>query len=511
MAYYKDNFVLVANGNTGDGDNPFGKIFRLDIVSLKSKGVRSQNLASDKDSYLCFNLTGGVFDRGRYIELMKRDSYFNGDYKFYVVAINLYEPVLKDKYQLALFLANLIGIILTKEGGIGDTCKRLAQNLQQGAVLYTILPLPIPNGSHYWKVQELFYALHHTGRWSWSGDIGSLILHLRCGLLNFWVTHSVLHRSGKVPRLLDKMNVHVAGSLRRVVARKTPLKELRYLQRFLLSILTVEKGHISFSEILHVLLHTEVYGSLSLRERAIMTVGYSIWSCFYSFYCAQHLDSGCEQRMNIYKCACSQHSQLCYTYTWGIVCQPEENNICLDCVWARTVGTQYILTMLHILWREFTFLAVFKFSRIVFFLYFYFLLAEACESFSIAVWYSILIGVHECVSRKVRSVALSCDAEGTFRSNVFFKDEVSNPLASTFMGLPSRHLAAASELFSMGNDTVILGGGYWLFDRGKWSASILWLSHSKSWSCPSTSKDFDKTIKAHVQQRGTKGATDVEA
>ncbi|XP_026457312.1 uncharacterized protein LOC113358025 [Papaver somniferum] len=40
----------------------------------------------------------------------------------------------------------------------------------------------------------------------------------------------------------------------------------------------------------------------------------------------------------------------------------------------------------------------------------------------------------------------------------------------------------------MGNDTVIFGGGgYWLFDRGKWCDSILWLSDSKSWNYTSTS------------------------
>lgn len=63
--------------------------------------------------------------------------------------------------------------------------------------------------------------------------------------------------------------------------------------------------------------------------------------------------------------------------------------------------------VLHILLKEFTFLAVFMFSRIVFFLYFYYLISEACESFSIAVGYSNLISLNECDPGNVGSVDMA--------------------------------------------------------------------------------------------------------
>ncbi|XP_026434198.1 uncharacterized protein LOC113331770 [Papaver somniferum] len=183
MAYYKENFVLVVNGNTGDGDNLFGKMCQLDIVSFKSKDVCNQNLASDKASYLYFNLTGGVFDRGRYIELMERDSCFDGDNKFYVDTIIFYEPGLEDTYQFALLLANLIEILLPTEGENCDTCKLLAQKIHQAKVLCTILLLSIPNESDCGNVQKLPHEMHHTGNWTSDGDTQFLILLLKYGLL----------------------------------------------------------------------------------------------------------------------------------------------------------------------------------------------------------------------------------------------------------------------------------------------------------------------------------------
>ncbi|XP_026457328.1 uncharacterized protein LOC113358038 [Papaver somniferum] len=67
-------FVLVKNGDIADTGNLFVKMLLWDIMYFKNKGVSSHQLASEKSSYPCFNLTGGVFDRGKDIELTGREG-----------------------------------------------------------------------------------------------------------------------------------------------------------------------------------------------------------------------------------------------------------------------------------------------------------------------------------------------------------------------------------------------------------------------------------------------------
>ncbi|XP_026435275.1 uncharacterized protein LOC113333004 isoform X2 [Papaver somniferum] len=282
--------VSVEDGNTGDGNYMFVKMLQWGI---------SHQMASVKSSHPCFNLTSRVldrgkkfeainrlyfithptqitsirdissnakytrliFDRGRLLALSKRYYYYRRSFEF------SFGVIISSGFELFLVRSNMF--LHVEKSYNQDDCKLLDRRQQQGKVLWIVFLRQMTKEAAYGKAGELIDQLHHTGIWSGSDDISSVILHLTCWVLSNLVARSVIHGSGKVQKLSVKIADYITGNfitytsrLSRVFVWKIPLKELRYLQTFLISISTVVKGHIYLSDIgvLHILLLTfEVY------------------------------------------------------------------------------------------------------------------------------------------------------------------------------------------------------------------------------------------------------------
>ncbi|XP_026441214.1 uncharacterized protein LOC113340224 [Papaver somniferum] len=278
---------------------------------LKMPGRVTRSLSSERCFYCSLDVAGKVFDRGRLLELIKRYYYDRSSFEFSFGILNfsfvdlngfifmdtydgrlVYEIVLQLGYGLELFLVDSNMFSLVEKGGSQDDCKFSDRRRQQ------------------------------------------------------------VQGSGKVRKLSDKIANYVAGSLSRVGVWKIPLKELRYLQVFLISIPTVVKGHIYLSEImlLHVsLLTSEIYESHSVRARHIMQIFSSTWSCLYLFQCAQYFTS-CYNPMVGMNTSYSTRCLLpCYNSLPGWEYDEATESYSWTRFLARLVGTQVLLLVIQII------------------------------------------------------------------------------------------------------------------------------------------------------------------